>query len=77
MQLDAALLQLVGGLGLRFERDLLGLELRGALDLGGFGARGLDELGALGFGHGRFRFTEHHHPGDHADDERGEAQDDA
>ena len=77
LQLDAALFELVGRLGLRFERDLLGLELRGTLDLGGFGARGLDELGALGFGHGRFRFTEHHHPGDHADDERGETQDDA
>ena len=58
---------------MRLERELLGLELGGALDLGGFGARGVDELGALGFGHGRLRFPEHHHPGDDADDQRGDA----
>ena len=69
--------ELVGGGGLRFERELLGLELRGAFDLGGLGARGVDELCALGLGDGGLLLSEHHHPSDHADDERGEAQDDA
>ena len=77
LQLDATGLELVGGFGLRLERELLGLELGGALDFGRLGAGGVDELGALRFGNGRLLFTKHHHSGDDADDERGEAQDDA
>jgi hypothetical protein len=77
LQLGATLLELVASLGLRLERQLFGFELCRALDLGGFVARGFDELLPLGFGRGGFGLAEHHHPGNHADDERGEAQDDA